>query len=1171
MQTLKNILAVSVCLITIFLLNSCHLSDKNQVFEKLSSTQTGIDFSNTIQTNDTLNVLIFEEIYNGAGVGVGDLNNDGLTDIFFAGNQVSSRLYLNKGKFQFQDITQPAHVRTQTWCNGVTLIDINQDGKLDIYLTTITTKAAKTTPNLLFINQGNDAHGIPVFKEAAKEVGLADESYSVHATFLDYDQDGDLDMYLLTNSIENYNRNAVVGQGQDGRGRSVDKLYRNDGNTPTGLPVFTDVSKAAGILAEGWGLGVMVNDINQDGYPDVYVANDFLSNDLLYINNGNGTFTNRIADYLRHQSHNSMGIDIADFNNDALNDVVVVDMLPDDNLRQKTMFSNIEYDRFQQTLNRNYQPQYVRNVFQVNNGNQTFSDIGYLTGVAATDWSWSPLLADFDNDGLRDLLITNGYRMDITDLDFVTYRSDNASFFDSPEMRKKNLQEAFSRLKGVKKPNFFFKNTGNYSFQNASQAYGLDDASYSNGTAYADFDNDGDLDLVMNNIDDEAFIYKNRTLDAEADKKSTTHFLRTRLQGDKPNLQGLGAKITLYAQGKLYYAEHQLQRGYKSTIEATEHFGLGSVAILDSLKIVWASGKQQMLRSVHVDQVLVLSEKEASLMPVATTTIIKPLFQDVTDLSSLTFKHEEIDFVDFKIQHLLHRKYSQGGPALAVGDINGDQLDDVFVGGSAHKKGVFFTQTPQGNFRKMEFVEKDEEDTGVLLFDADNDGDNDLYCVSGSSEFGKNVKKYQDRLYRNDGKGNFTLDITALPRIEASGSCVTACDFDKDGDLDLFVGGRIMPLDYPTSPQSYLLQNDGKGHFTDIAAQLSTHLPKAGMVTTALWTDFNNDGWTDLALAGEFMPVVFFKNEKGQKLTPLSSALSAPALGWWNSLTGGDFDNDGDIDYVAGNIGLNTRIKASDKEPVCVYAKDYDHDGLIDPLLCYFNAGTEYTVHPRGTLIDQMIGMRRRFQTYAAYGNTPFSDMLTADDKAETLILKSNQFASCYFENKGNGTFNLTLLPVEAQVTPIFGMVVRDVNQDGNLDILAVGNDYSTEVLSGRYDAGIGLVLLGNGKGQFQPAKPSQTGFLVKGDAKSLVEISLKNGTTLLLASQNQDWLKTFSPTQSQTPTHTQPLQPYNTWAEVQLKNGKKRRQEFYYGSGYLSASSRIWTTDATVKQVIIH
>ena len=1158
-----------VCLV------ACNPFKKETRFQLLPSSQTGITFNNLIAENDTFNVLRFEYLYNGAGVGVGDVNNDGLPDVFFTGNQVSSRLYLNRGDFKFEDVTGKAGVGTKLWCTGVAMADINQDGLLDVYVSTVQPmKEKKPVPHLLFLNKGMDSQGIPHFEEVAANVGLADSSYATQMAFLDYDLDGDMDAYLLNNALESYNRNNPMGQRTDGGGKSVDRLYRNEGIGTGGLPFFTDVSKQAGIQTEGWGLGIVVNDLNQDGYPDVYVANDFLSNDHAYINNRNGTFTNQIHTLFKHTEHNGMGVDIADINNDGLNDVVAMDMMPDDNLRQKTMFSSINYDRFYENRTRGYLDQYVRNVLQLNNGNGTFSDIGYLAGVNATDWSWSSLFADFDNDGYRDLLVTNGYRKDVTDLDFITY-SRESSMFGTDSTRMKTSMTAVNALEGVKKPNFLFRNNGDLTFADKAAEWGLAQPSYSNGAAYADFDNDGDLDLVMNNINDEAFVYRNNLINKTDGAKpgAGNNFLRVKLKGAKGNDQGMGAKLWLHTNGKVQYAEHELQRGYKSTVEEHEHFGLGNAQKIDSLRITWQGGKNQTLKNISANQVIVLEEKNAAMpgpLPGSATRPPQPvLFSEVSRMHNLTYTHQEDDFMDFRQgQPLLPHKHSQGGPGIAVGDLNGDGLDDFALGGSVRKPAKLFYQQSGGTFRPDSLPVKTSEDMGLLLFDADGDGDNDLYCVSGSTEFGRNVKEYQDWLYRNLGKGRFQLDTAALPRTESSGSCVTANDFDHDGDLDLFVGGRVSPMRYPEPPRSYLLQNDGKGRFTDATEIVCPGLAKPGMVTAALWTDYDNDGWTDLLLVGEWMAPTFFKNAGGKKFRIQNSEFKN-SVGWWNSLVAGDFDNDGDMDYVAGNLGLNSLYKASETEPVCVYAKDYDNNGTLDPILCRYIQGKEYPTHPRETFTDQIVGLRRVLGKYATYGKMSFRDILPEDQTKDALMYQAKYMASAYIENLGKGNFRLRPLPVEAQMSPVFGMVATDFNHDGNLDLLATGNSFSTEVLTGMYDAGIGVCLQGDGRGNFKPVRANDSGFMVDGDAKGFAELTLGNGAALLLVTQNRGDLKVFENSISRK-GQTHPLQPGDAYAEITFTDGRKRKQEFHFGSTYLSQSSRTLRIPAGAAKVTV-
>ncbi|HZB12787.1 MAG TPA: VCBS repeat-containing protein, partial [Chryseolinea sp.] len=898
-----------------------------------------------------------------------------------------------------------------------------------------------------------------------------------------------------------------------------------------------------------------------------YIANDFISNDNLLLNTGNNSFTNNITSMLKHQEQNGMGVDIADINNDGLNDIVALDMMPDDNLRQKTMFSNIGYDRFMLFRNKGYQDQYIRNVLQINNGNNTFSDIGYLAGIYATDWSWSSLLADFDNDGYRDLFVGNGYRKDITDQDFIAY-SKELAMFSTDGNRLVTIRKEVEKLAGVKKPNFLFRNNGDLTFSDKAAEWGLDQPSYSNGAAYADFDNDGDLDLVTNNINDEAFVYRNMTIDNE---KIANEFLRIKLVGNRGNMQGFGTKIWVYRNGKMIYAEHQTQRGYKSTVENVEHFGLGGQqhGPVDSIKILWASGKSQRLKNVKTNQVISVFEKHASADN-EPQHIPKPLMSEVHANFNLHFKHHERDFVDFlQGQVSLPHKHSQGGPGIAVGDVNSDNLEDFIIGGSASKPAKIFFQEKNGSFKNDSLQAKEAEDMGLLLFDVDQDGDQDLYCVSGSSEFKNRKENYQDRLYRNIGNGKFQYDSTALPKIESSGSCVVANDFDHDGDLDLFVGGRIVPQRYPESPESYLLINDGRGKFENSTDKFSPALSKVGMVSAALWSDINNDGWSDLAVVGEWMPITFFINEGGKSFTPLKLP---ETTGWWNSIAGGDFDNDEDIDYVVGNLGLNSIYKASVNEPVCIYAKDFDDNGSMDPILCRYVQGQEYPVHPRETLTGQIVKLRGVTQRYAEYGAMGIKDLIPEGLLASALTMKSTLLASIYLENRGNNNFNVKLLPVEAQYSPMFGTVVTDVNEDGNLDILAVGNSYASETLSGFYDAGIGNYLQGDGTGNFKPVSATQSGFFVNGDTKALSRLMLGNGKSLLLVTQNRDSLKAFSTSDNIPATAPNIVSPtaLSNFAIITLKNGKKRKHEFYYGSGYLSSSSRTLIQDESMSGILI-
>jgi hypothetical protein len=1138
-----------------WIITGCSQQDSKKMFELLPSSSTGIMFNNELTESDSFNVLTFEYIYNGAGVGVGDVNGDGLTDIFFAGNMVPGALYLNNGNFTFDDITERASVKTSAWCTGVSMIDINQDGLLDIYISTIQPHINKSpVPNLLYLNRGVDQNGIPTFEEIAAKVGLADSSYATQAAFLDFDLDGDLDMYMLTNALESYNRNQIIGMRDDGTGKSVDKFYRNDGSVE-GLPVFKDVSREVGVQAEGWGLGIVVNDINRDGYPDLYIANDFMSNDHLYINTGNGKFVNSIRSVLKHQEQNGMGIDIADINNDALNDIVVVDMLPDDNLRQKTMFSNVGYDRFQLFREKGYEYQYIRNVLQLNNGNNSFSDIGYFSGIYATDWSWSSLFADFDNDGYRDLFIGNGYRKDVTNQDFIAYGKE-LGMFTTDKNRMNSIRKEIEKLPGVQKSNFMFRNNGDLTFSDKAAEWGLNQPSYSNGAAYADLDNDGDLDLITNNINDAAFIYRNDLITGET--KSENHFLRIKLEGQQGNLAGYGTKITVYSNGQKHYAEHQIVRGYKSTVENIEHFGLGKVPAgkVDSITIMWPGGKSQVMRNISSNQTISVQFRNATLVnnervPQRTT------LTENRNAVGIKYQHQEEEFVDFlEGQFLLPHKHSQAGPGITVGDVNADGLDDFIVGGSAGKRARIFLQQHNGSFKPDSLPAKVAEDMGILLFDADSDGDQDLYCVSGSSEFKHDTLNYQDRFYRNAGKGKFKFDPDALPAITSSGSCVVANDFDHDGDLDLFVGGRVVPQRYPESPESYLLINDGDGKFENQASKFSSGLSSIGMVTSAIWSDVNNDDWTDLVVVGEWMPVTFFINEKGKSFTPLTLEKSN---GWWNSVSGGDFDNDGDIDYIVGNLGRNSIYKASVDEPVTVYAKDFDGNGSFDPILCRYIQGKEYPVHPREALTGQIVSLRFALLRYAQYGGMGIHDVFSKEKLENSIVLQSTLFSSVYIQNNGANNFEIKPLPSASQFSPMFGTIITDLDEDGNLDVLAVGNSYSSEVLSGYYDAGIGNYLRGDGHGNFKEVPIIESGFFVDGDAKAMAKLISGDGRELLLITQNRDSLKVFTkPGKINKNTDSVVrLKSEDEYVIVELANGKKRKEELYSGSGYLSSSSR--------------
>lgn len=1116
------------------------------MFIPIPQESTGITFINSITVDDSISVLDSEYLYNGGGVAVGDINNDGLMDIYFTGNMKSSRLYLNKGNLKFEDITEKAKVSTSEWANGATMADVNQDGFTDIYVSVGGTKYTpeKDRANLLFINKGDNT-----FTESAATYGLADNGYGIHSVFFDYDRDGDLDMYLLRNSFVNYPRNTSKPKVINGEASSTDKLFRNNGNL-----TFTDVSREAGILIEGFGLGVEIADINDDGWPDIYAANDFITNDLLYINNQDGTFSNRASSYLKHQTFNSMGVEIADYNNDGLVDIVVVDMLPEDNKRWKLTSRGNTYDEYQNGIKRGYEHEYIRNTLQLNNGNGTFSEIGQVAGMEATEWSWSPLLADYDNDGLKDLFISNGYRQDIINLDFIVYGHEDQSM-GLAAADDKARQALLNELPGIKVHNYMYRNKGDLTFTDESDAWGFSAPTYSNGAVYADLDNDGDLDIITNNLDEPASIWKNRLNEMTGKRKS--NYLRVSLTGPVLNRQGIGTKVYLKNQRSLQYQYFSPAGGYLSTVEPFMHFGLGDANEVDSVEVRWPDGKYQLLRKVKTNQVLKLDYSAASYTVVADRKSSPAMFNDVTERLGIQYRHRENTFVDFKLQPTLPHMHSRNGPGVAVGDVNGDGLEDFFVGGATGSSGAMFVQKRDGTFGRMTTVADSVfEQLGVLLFDADNDNDLDLYVVSGGSEEGRESELYQDQLYLNDGGGVLTSALGALPADRSSGSCVVASDYDRDGDLDLFVGGRIVPGAYPMSAGSFLLRNDsrqGQCKFTDVSEEVEgLHL--VGLVATALWSDFDNDGWTDLIVAGEFMPLTFYRNDKGKLTNATDKTDLEHTSGWWNSLVGGDFDNDGDIDYIAGNQGLNSHFHTTPEEPLCIHASDYNKDGRLDPVMSYFDQGVRYVGHSRDNLIDQINSVRARFRTYTDYANATFEESFLPEELAEAYVVCAETFESSYLENLGKGKFRRMQLPLRAQFSPVFGMIAGDYNHDGNLDALLVGNSYAPEISSGRDDAFVGTLLEGDGKGGFVPMAVSRSGFNADRDAKGLARITIGHNREGILVSNNDDDLQAFVTDES---CSFYGAGKHDAYAIVKRKNGSSFRHEFYYGSTYLSHSSR--------------
>jgi len=1165
------------------LLSSC--SEKKPLFQLISSEHSGVHFNNLIPDNDSINILNLQNVYNGGGVGIGDFNNDGLPDLYFTGNMVGNKLYLNKGNFKFEDVTAEAGVDgAGHWCRGVAVVDINNDGLPDIYVCGTLVPNPEKRRNLLYINQGPDKNGVPHFKEMAKEYGLDDTLHSTMAAFFDYDNDGDLDMYLTVNEIRpGENPDLYRPIIKDGSSRSTGRLYRNDWNDSLKHPVFTDVSRQAGLLREGYGHDVTIADVNMDGWKDIYVSNDFLSNDLLYINNHDGTFTEKCGDYFKHTAANGMGQDIEDINNDGLADIVELDMNPEDNYRKKMMLNGNRYLTYQNNELFGYGYQFVRNNLQLNQGprigrddtigDPVFSEIGWYSGISETDWSWTPMVVDFDNDGYRDIVITNGFPKDVTDHDFVAFHRQTSSYASPLQV----LQE----IPQVKLHKYAFRNDGNLHFTNVSKEWGLVTTSFSNGAAYADLDNDGDMDMIINNVNDEAMIYRNMTME---NKKENAHYLNIAFLGDSKNKNGFGAFAELhYDHGKQQVFENTPYRGYLSTIQDIAHFGLGAVRVVDTVLIKWPNGRMQTLLGVAADTVLKVDIRDAhdKYSFRKDTVSAGAIFRDITGDVNVNYTQKEKDYIDFNVQKLLPHKFSQYGPALAVGDIDGNGLDDFIVGSSSGYSEVVFLQQPDGKFVQKDLLTaaeaqvKHSDDMGVLLFDADGDGDLDLYIAAGGYRNPLNSPAYQDRLYINDGKGNFTLDTAALPPNFSSKACVRAADFDHDGDLDLFVSGRVVPGGYPQPVSSYIYRNDSKnGHvkFTDVTATVAKDLFNIGMVCDASWTDFDNDGWPDLVLAGEWMPLTFLRNDHGVFKNVTGQSGTAGQKGWWNSIVAGDFDNDGDIDYIVGNLGQNSFFRASDQYPARVYGKDFDNNGVYDMMTSLYLPDSdgivrEFPAETRDDLLKQMNSKRKKFPSYRSYAMATMEDVLSPEERKGATILEANNFQTCYFRNDGNGKFTVIPLPPQAQFSTVYGMVTGDFDGDGNLDVVLNGNDFGTEPFIGRYDAFNGLFLKGDGKGNFTPLSIVKSGIFIPGDGKSLAELRGANGNCLLAAGQNRGPLKVL---ELKRKIRQFPVKPSDVSALITYKNGSHRKEEFYYGSSFLSQSGRFLLLEDSVSSVEI-
>ena len=1076
---------IFLCFGCLLLLVACSRNG-DTLFEKMSASDTNVSFSNNIVSSDSLNAFTFTNFYNGGGVGVGDFNNDGLSDVFFTGNQVSSKLYINKGEFKFEDMTTSAGLVTGSWCNGVSVVDINNDGWDDLYISVGYHRLLKNTQNLLFVNQRTKT---PTFKQQAAEYGLGFAGYSTQSVFFDYDIDGDLDVFLLNTSPDTQNPSYQRVAINDGSHPSSSKLYENDG-LKDGHPVFVDVSEEAGITYEGLGLGVVVSDLNNDGLPDIYCSNDFMSSDVLYLNKGNGKFENVVKSAMPHSAMSGMGIDAADINLDGKVDVFQLDMMPEENARQKQMLGRQDYDRKELSVLSPYlyQLQYMRNMLQVNLGNDgnvpQFSENGLLAGVAKTDWSWGTMLCDFDNDNFKDIFISNGYRKNVTDLDFISYYRNN-NMFGSDAYRKENRAGLIEKVPEIPLKNYAYRNTGDLQFEDVSTKWGLDELSYSNGSAYADLDNDGDLDLIINNLDSEASIYKNKT----NENKTTNKSIRIDFEGSESNLSGFGAKIEAWVGGKLLLFENYPVRGYLSSVQKGVLVGLGQNNTIDSLKVTWPDGKSQVLKTVNKN--LKLRYKDASFRD-SKSEKIEPLFQLVEN--QFNFLYTESDFNDFNQTASLHKMLSKFGPTVAQADINADGLEDFVVGGAYRgSETMVFVQNSKGKFSKTQEISTSKNmEVGALTFlDVDKDGDQDLVFAGGSCERPLDIlEAFRPQLWLNDGKGKFSFSSN-FPALSVSSQVIIPFDFDKDNDLDLFIGGRMIPNQYPSEPSSYILRNDN-GVFKDVTSQLAPFLKNMGMVCDAVISDTDKDGYPEIAMVGEWMPFTILQNNKGR----FTLKQQQNTEGWWNTIEVADLNGDGYNDFLLGNEGLNTFYKASANQPVVMLAKDFDNDQKLDPVMGHYLQNKLVPVHPRENLNLQIIGFRRKYITFKDYSEALFDDLFTDEEKKGALRKEVKELRSCMAMSNGKGDFDLKPLPWQVQQSPVYSFIVDDLDDDGIVDIICTGNFHPNEAHQGRQDASRGTVLIGKGKGNFEALNFEKTGLNLLGDTRKSLYFS--NSSTLI-------------------------------------------------------------------------
>jgi enediyne biosynthesis protein E4 len=1091
------------CSLLLFISCSNEKQPDNLLFKSHNPSKAGIDFINTLEYTEELNPYTFRSFYNGGGVGLGDFNNDGLLDIFFAGNLVSNRLYVNKGGFSFEDITKSSGLETDgVWTTGVSVVDINADGYLDIYLCKSGPPGGAKRKNELFINQGN-----LTFVEQAANYGLDFEGLSIHAAFFDYDKDGDLDCYLLNNSLRSvggFDLRKDQRKIPDPEGGN--RLLRNDNG------LFVDISEAAGIFSSkiGFGLGVTIGDVNNDGWTDMYVSNDFFEKDYFYINNQDGTFSERLEEMVREISLGSMGADLGDINNDGLPELFVTEMLPADDDRLKTTSQFETWDKYKAAVDQGYYHQFSRNVLQLNNGNGTFSEISRLSGVAATDWSWGALMFDMNNDGNKDIFVANGIYKDLINQDYVNFIANATAVREILKKEKRVIQQLVDSIPSNQLPNYAFKNNGDFTFTNMASEWGLGLPTHSNGSAYGDLDNDGDLDLVLNNVNMLPGLYENQSEKIIPENKTISFSLH----GEGLNSYAIGANISIYVNDKVFYQEVSPMRGFMSSVDPRLHFGIGTVSVVDSVKINWPDGRQTVLIDVISGKLYDVFQNEGKLVTALPKKLSPTIFTKETKFD-VNYKHEENDYVDFDRDRLLFNMISNEGPCICTGDINQDGLDDFYIGGAKDQAGSLFVHNKSNGFTKLmvEAIEndKDSEDTDCVFFDANGDGKQDLYVTSGGNEFSSSSVALLDRFYFNRGSNQFKKSDQVFPvstTFESTGT-VSAADFDGDGDIDLFVGVRVTPFLYGLPGNGYLLLNDGKGNFTNVTREIAPQLEKVGMITDSQWIDLNQDKKLDLVLVGEWMPIKVFIQEDGKYLDKTEEWGLKNTHGWYHSLAVGDFDKDGFLDIVTGNHGLNSRFKATFNEPVSLYLNDFDQNGTIEQITTRYDHGVSYPLVLRQDLVSQIPALKKKYLHFSDYKGKTINDIFSKEVISQSIRLDAYTFETAVWLNKG-GRFEKSVLPVQAQFAPVYSILVADFNADGNDDLLLGGNLYRAKPETGIYDGSYGLLLTGYGNGKFNAEPTTRLGISIKGEVRSLKMIKNKN-EKLVLIGKNNDKLEIIS------------------------------------------------------------